>query len=189
MQPKNLTRGRTLGAIALLILIALISSGQSWYQIAMAPNDQQVVIQEFDAYTTYPWISPLLLVCLLALAVTALTVGITRTAALSLGLAGSALLSFLSISAISSQDLTGLSDELEKATGIAATHGIKDLQIQTLHSPWFSLAAYCLIAILFGITIYLQRNWRTKVRPSAARPKKATSLDLKDSISLWDEQR
>lgn len=180
-------------------------AGQPWYGVTMAPNDEVVTLQNFDGFTAYSWLSPMLLVCLAAVAVAALMTRYGAQITLSLGFLNAALITLLSANAISNQDLGGVSKQIESATGIAATHGIDGLQIQTLQSAYLSLFVFSLIALGFIYAVIVAPRWpirpssRTRTSGSVKKSKldreraklntSTSELATKDSISIWDEQR
>lgn len=151
----------------------------------MAPNSEAVILKDFDGYTSYAWISPLLIVCLAAMASSAVTSGSARLASLIIGAVGSLTLTLLSAVAISMQDLSGVSKELETASGIAASHGIEGLEISNAPAVAFSIGVFLGLGLLFLLSIFTCRNWAVK----SSKPGSQTSSPVKDSISLWDEQR
>lgn len=191
----------------LLILASLILAGQSWYEISMSPNDEVATLKSFDGFTAYAWLSPILLVCLATVAVAALLSGLGSRVILGFGFLVSCLVAFLVARSVTTQDLGGVTKELESATGIAATHGITGLQIQTTQFAFLSLLAFCAVAGTFLIALLSQKTWALKSisgtprngkgqtngqmksagssSAGSSKPKPASN----DSISIWDEQR
>ena len=151
----------------------------------MSPNDESVTIQNFDGYTSYAWLSPLFLVCLAAMGTSAISTAATRKASLLVGALGAISLTLLSALSISRQDLSGVSKELETATGIAATHGISGLDIVTEPIASLSIVVFGALGLVFVLTVLASRHWKIKV----AKATRQTGRPIKDSISLWDEQR
>lgn len=180
---SRLSKGKSLGLISVLVIAAFIFSGQDWFLVSMAPNDEAVILKNFDGYTAFAWLSPLLLVCLAAVLTTAISVNRTRVASLAVGLLAGLGLATLSLIGVLGQDLSGVAKQIEAATGIAATHGITDLLITTQPSAWLAIGVFLLIGLAFAAAIRSQRAWVVKQREaSKAAPEN-------DSISLWDEQR
>jgi hypothetical protein len=185
----DFTKGRALGLISLLLIGSLALAGQDWYLVSMSPGDEAVTLKNFDGYSSYPWMSPLLLVCLAALATSAISSGATRITSLSVGAVGSAAVTLLSALSISRQDLSGVASELEAATGIAASHGVEggleglDIAIQPLAG--ISVSLFVAMGLLFALAAFTSRNWKAK----PTQPSGRTSKPTKDPISLWDEQR
>lgn len=181
----NFTKGRSLGLIVLMLIGSFSLAGQTWYLVSMSPNDETVTLKSFDGYSTYAWVSPLLLVCLAAMATSAISVAATRMASLMVGAVGSIALTLLSALSISRQDLSGVSKELETATGIAATHGITGLDIATQPLAPLSIGVFGVLSLVFVLAIFASRHWKAKV----AKPTRQAGRKVRDSISLWDEQR
>ena len=183
--PLNLSRGRILGLISFLLLAAFFLAGQTWYLVSMSPNDEAITLRSFDGYSSYPWISPLLLVCLAALATSAISSGGTRLTSLSVGIGSSFLLAVLSTISISTQDLSGVAKALETATGIAATHGVEGLAISTQPMALACAGLFVGLGLLFAVAIWTSRSWKA----NRVEPSRRAIKPVKDSISLWDEQR
>ena len=185
----NFTKGRTLGLISLVMVGAFSLAGQNWYLVSMSPGDEAVTLRNFDGYSSYPWMSPLLLVCLAALATSAISSGATRVTSLSVGAVSSVALTLLSALSISRQDLSGVASELEAATGIAASHGIvgglEGLDIATQPLAGISVGFFVALVLLFALAAITSGNWKAK----PTQPTGRTSKPAKDPISLWDEQR
>ena len=182
---NSFTKGRSLGLIALMLTGSFALAGQPWYLVTMSPNEETVTLKDFDGYSAYAWISPLLLVCLAAMVTAAISAGAARTVSLWVGVLSSAALTLFSALSISQQDLSGVSKEIENATGIAATHGVTGLEIATQPLAPATVGVFGLLCLVFGLVIFSSRNW--KVSPVKAT--RQSHRKPKDSISLWDEQR
>jgi hypothetical protein len=181
----NFTKGRSLGLIVLMLIGSFALAGQTWFIVSMSPNNETVALRNFDGYSSYAWVSPLLLVCLAAMATSAISTSATRIVSLWVGALSSISLTLLSSVSISRQDLSGVAKELEAATGIAATHGITGLDIATQALAPLSIGVFGALGLVFILAILASKHWRAravKVSRQAGRP-------VKDSISLWDEQR
>ena len=127
----------------------------------------------------------MLLVCLAAIATSSISTGVARLTSFIVGAVSSFVVALLSAFSIITQDLSGMSRELETATGIAATHGITGLQITTQPMAAVSIGVFLILSLTFGRTSISSKNWKSK--PSQAN--RQGQKPLKDSISLWDEQR
>lgn len=182
---KNFSKGRSLGLVGLLLIGAFVLVGQTWYLVSMSPNDETVTLKDFDGFSSYNWISPLLLVCLAALATSAISVAATRLASLWLGAISSITLALLSAVSISRQDLSAVAKELEAATGIAATHGISGLEITTQPVALVSIGVFGATFTAFILAIISSKSWKAR----ASKPALLKDRPVKDTISLWDEQR
>ena len=181
----NFTKGRSLGLIMLMLIGSFALAGQTWYLVSMSPNDETVTLKNFDGFTAHAWLSPLLLVCLAACGTSAISAATTRMASLLVGAISAISLALLSAVSISNQDLSGVSKELETATGIAATHGLTGLDIVTQPMALLSIGVFGALGVVFGLAIFASRHWKSKT----ARPTRQPGRPVKDSISLWDEQR
>lgn len=181
-----MSKARLLAALSLFLIGAFIATGQTWYQVSMSPNGETVTLQTFDGYTAYSWASPLLLVCLAALAVALLTSGRARAAIFSVGSLSAISLLALSAVSVANQDLAGVAKQLETATGIAATHGIQGLETTSQPAALICIVLYGLIGLVFAISALTQHRWVARPKASGSSKKAA---ELKDAISLWDEQR
>jgi hypothetical protein len=182
---NNLTKGRSIGLILLMLIGSFALAGQTWYLVSMAPNDETVALKGFDGFSAYAWVSPLLLVCLAAMATAAISSAGPRVASLWTGAISSFALTLLSSLSISRQDLSGLAKEIETATGIAATHGISGLDIATQPMAPLSIGVFGALFVVFLLSIFTSRHWRAKITKTARQ----ANRPVKDSISLWDEQR
>lgn len=181
-----LSKGRVFSILGVFVILAFIFSGQGWFTVSMNPNDSVVILKSFDGYTTFAYLSPLLLVCLAGIATASISNGTTRLMSFLLGGLASSLLVALSVFNVVNQNLSGISKQIESATGIAATHGIKDLAVQVSYFASISIASYVLLAAAFGLAFLASRQWKAAVRGQSPIPAKKNS---KDPISLWDEQR
>lgn len=181
-----MSKGRSLSLIIVLLVMALITSGQSWFTVSMSPNDQSVVIQAFDGYSVFGWLSPLLMVILVGTGMSALVGARVRWVTLGLALLGSILLVSLSLIGVLEKNLTGVARQLEQATGIAATHGIKGLQIDNQFSSYLSIGVFTALAVAVALALISHVQWLKKPRTeSRGKPKAGAS----DTISMWDQQR
>jgi len=181
----RLAKGRSLGLILLMLIGSFALAGQAWYLVSMSPNDDTVTLKSFDGFSAYAWLSPLLLVCLAAMATSAISIGSIRVVSLFSGAASAFTLTLLAGLAISTQDLAGVTRELETATGIAATHGLNGLTITTQPFALLSIGTFALTCMVFILTVFTSKNWASR----ASTPSRSSQVQTKDTISLWDEQR
>lgn len=188
--PKKKSKGRTLAMLLLLILCSFIVAGQTWYEVTVSPNDEIVVLKNFDGYTAYSWLSPMLLVCLATVSVAAL---ISRTGSrivLAVGLFTSCLLSVFGANAVFNRDLGGVAKQLESSTGIAASHGFSGLEIKTTLSAYLGLTLFLLATAVFLYCLIAQNSWAIRASVNRAQAsKKSSKSQPKDSIAIWDHQR
>ncbi len=183
---KFLAKRNILGALTVFLVAGFILSGQTWYQVAMRPDQSVVVLKNFDGYSTYPWISPLLLVALAAFSLASLMKAKARGVVFSIGSLFSLVLLSLTTIAVATQDLRNVQGLLEEATGVAASHGLDSFEISVVPAAQLSLLCFAMIALSFFLAAIEQAKWVTS-QPQQS-PKKASGRAT-DSISLWDEQR
>ncbi|WP_296631684.1 Trp biosynthesis-associated membrane protein [Rhodoluna sp.] len=166
---------------------ATIAASQTWFQLSMSPNGDAVTISEFDGFTSYSFISAVLLASLAAAFVISFVGTLARkiiaSFALLLSVAGLALL----ISRVSTSDISGLSVQIEKATGIAANHGIKNVDVVTTFWAQVGIAGFVLLVLATAIVLLTERHWPARVAKIERRQSVAKAPT--DSISLWDSQR
>lgn len=188
-KPKGLTKSRTLGLWALILLANYIASAQPWYSLEMAPNGTTVELGRYDGFTAYSFLSPILLVCLAALFASAFLGGVGRKIAGLVALVVSILGLGLLAPRVIEADVSGLASQIEKLTGIAATHGIDDLNVLVLSWAWISLASLLLLIAVQAGFLITERNWPKKVAKSDRYQTAQTAKDENDTIGLWDSQR
>lgn len=180
----RLGKSRFLALIFVFLIGAFVLAGQQWYSVSMTPNDEAVTIRTFDGYSCYTWISPLLLVCLAAFGTSSISSGVARFISLFSGAISSISLAFFSAVSIAGSDLSGISKEIESATGIAASHGAKDLSVTLMPVALLSVAVFAILGGVFLVAALSQKYW-----PDRATPVKRSKPLVQDPISLWDEQR
>lgn len=181
-----LTKGRTISVVLLLQVVAWLLSGQSWYQVSMAPDGESLVLQTFDGFTSYSFISALLLVALSGIAVALLSSKLARTVALLFSSFASICLAVFGTSNVLSTNLAGVSKQIESATGIAATHGLKGVETNTLIYAYLANASFVALAIATLAAAWFSRNWISRAKSPQKNPSRSKPTD---PISLWDEQR
>ena len=186
---KGLTKSRTLGLWAFILLANYIASAQPWYSLEMAPNGTTVELGRYDGFTTYAFLSPILLVCLAALFASAFIGGVGRKIAGALAIGVSLLGVGLLAPRILEADVSGLASQIEKLTGIAATHGIDDLTVIVLSWAWISLGSLLLLVAVQAGFLITERNWPKKIAKSDRYQTAQTAKDENDTIGLWDSQR
>lgn len=183
---KLLAKRNVLGSLTVFLVTGFILSGQSWYQVAMRPDESLVVLKNFDGYSTYPWISPLLLVALAAFSLASLMKAKARGVVFAIGSLFSIVLLSLTTIAVATQDLRNVQSLLEEATGIVASHGLDSFEISVGPAAQLSLLCFALMALSFFLAAIAQAKW---VKSQAQQSTKRLSGRATDSISLWDEQR
>lgn len=183
---KFLAKRNVLGAITVLLLTGFILSGQTWFQVTMRPDESVVVLKNFDGYSTYPWISPLLLVVLAAFSLASLMKARARGIVFAIGSVFSVVLMSLTTFAVATRDLRHVQNLLEEATGIAASHGLDSFEISVGPAAQASLISFALMALAFFLAAIAQAKW---LKSQTQQSPKKVSGRATDSISLWDEQR
>jgi hypothetical protein len=175
-----------LSGISFLLLILFITSGWNWYEVSTTTQERSVVLSQFDGYSAYPWIAPLLLVALASFSLASLLKTGVRGIVFGIGSAFSFLLGTMALMAISNQDLGGLKSQLESLTGIVVTHGLENFQVTTMYGAYISLAGFFLLSSLLLLSSLAQSKW---VKVAGTASIKLEGKAPTDSISLWDEQR
>lgn len=183
---KFLAKRSVLGAITLFLITGFILSGQTWYQVTIRPDDSAVVLRNFDGYSAYPWISPLLLVALAAFSLASLMKAKARGIVFAMGSLFSVVLLSLTTIALATQDLRNVQTLLEDATGIAASHGLETFEISVGPAAQISLVSFTLMALSFSLAVIAQAKW---LKSQTLQSTKKVSGRATDSISLWDQQR
>lgn len=188
-ESKTLTKSRTLGLWTIVLIANYIATAQTWLLLEMAPNGTTVQLGSFDGFTTYSFLSPILLVCLAALFASLFLGGVGRKIAGLLGLAANLSALGLLVPRLLSSDVSGLAPQIEQLTGIAATHGIKDLTVLVLPWAWISVGTLALLALIQGFFLLTERKWPKKAAKSDKYQTGQTAKDENDTIGLWDSQR
>jgi hypothetical protein len=181
-----LSKGKSISVVLLLQVAAWILSGQGWYEVSMAPDGESLVLQTFDGFTSYSFISALLLVALAGTAVAMLSGKLTRTVALVFSAFAGVFLAVLGITSVLSTNLAGITNQIESATGIAATHGLSGVETNTLFYAYLAIATFVALALTTLAAAWFSRNWVNRL---SSPQKNRSRSKLTDPISLWDEQR
>ena len=172
-----------------MVLANYISLAQPWYSLEMAPNGTTVELGRYDGFTAYSFLSPILLVSLAALFASAFIGGAARKIA---GITASALTAFglaVLASKVAESDVSGLAPQIEKLTGIAATHGIKDLTVLVLPFASISLILMALLVLVELVFLFSERSWPKRVAKGDRYQIQQSEKDPSDTIGLWDSQR
>lgn len=184
-----MTKQRMLGLVALLVISAMIAAGQPWFSISVGGSSEPLQVKSYDGYTAYSFLMPLLLVVATAIVVSSFVSVKARYFTLGLATLANIFLTFSLALNLKEQRITGLSKQLEAATGIAVTHGLDGVGVLTEPAAWVSLYLCGAITLALLASLFTQRTWR--VKPKLNEPAKvgATKIKKDDSISLWDSQR
>jgi hypothetical protein len=181
-----MTSRRLLALLLALQFLALLLLTQTWFTISMRRNGSLTSLGEFDGATTYSSAMPTTLFAIASCLVALLTK--TKTKRVFLGLAALAstwLAIFLSLQVLV-RNVSGLDPQLERLTGIAKTHGVTDLTIQTSLFPWMWLVVTALeiacaawLAISGAVwSVALPNNHLVKAKRAPT-----------STIELWEQQR
>lgn len=185
----GLTKSRTLGLWAIALLASYIAAAQPWFSLEMAPNGSPVELGRYDGFTAYGFLSPILLVCVAALFASAFLGTIGRKVAGGISILATALSAVLLAPRVIGADVSGLAPQIEKLTGIAATHGIDGLTVLTLSWAWMTLACLGLLLAVEVLFLLTERKWPKKLAKSDRYQTGQTAKDDNDTIGLWDSQR
>jgi galactitol-specific phosphotransferase system IIB component len=183
----KLTKGRAFALWALLLLLAVIAGGRTWYTLEMTPQDTAVILQAFDGFTTYAYLTPVLLLIASQSLFFFFSTKKIQMVVGALGAATSFALSMAVLLELQAQNISSLGKAVETATGIAATHGIDGVTVITEISGYLTVAALLFFAGAQVATILAVKSW--PVRTSRTERKPAEAGEPEDTISLWDSQR
>jgi hypothetical protein len=95
------------------------------------------------------------------------------------------------LSQIATKTISALDPQLDRLTGIANTHGIKDVTVSIATAPWLWAATVAVAAIWLVFGLVWQQKWQKHEntdRYDAAKPAKKKSADI-STIEIWDNQR
>lgn len=182
----KLKKGKAILLLGVLETAAWVFAGQIWYKVSMTPNDETVVLKEFDGLAVHGYISPILFVTLAAIAVGLLTSGKARAGIFWTAAAAATSLTAMSAMDLANQNLSGVASQIELATGIAATHGLTGVEIVAQVASSVSLVSFGLLALGFALSAISSIGWQKREPQIIGN---VAAKKPKDAISLWDEQR
>lgn len=174
--------------------VALIFAGQTWWQLQINTGDQLTTVTGtgFDADRS---ISAILMFSLAAWLFVAFSRGWTAVVISAAAGTASLLLIATTVGNFLSENIGGISSNIETHTGIAVdpilSENVKDqitgqLQIWS----WLGLLSLILLAGIQLIFAIKYRGWARIAKPRGDRTKsKQESVAADDTISLWDAQR
>jgi hypothetical protein len=134
---------------------------------------------------------PLSLFALAAIVVSAISQRLTRISAMSLAAISNASALAIILSQVTTKSISALDPQLDRLTGIANTHGIKDVTVSIATAPWMWAATVAVAAIWLGSGLVWQKKWQRQEktdRYATAKPSKKKSADT-STIEIWDSQR
>lgn len=139
---------------------------------------------EFDGATTYPIAMPVMLFIAAATLVSFIIHGLAKRFVFGLiGLAGLSSATWIS-SLVATRNIVALDPQLERLTGIAKTHGVADLQVNTTFFPWAWAALTFFVAIGAIYLATTKSSWFRVQQPKSGNKPEATT-----TIDLWEQQR
>lgn len=184
-----MTKSRAISLALALGLLALLLLTQSWFDISMAPNQSVVNLGSFDGATTYPVALPLALFSLASLLVATISAKKMQLIAILLGLIGVVVSMVLTIPALAARNISALDQQLARLTGIANSHGITDLTIDSTYAGFAWVVVQTLLVFWLTLCAYWQPRWIKTDRSKYQSPVKKNAKDETSAIGLWDSQR
>ncbi len=169
--------------------VAWIAASQTWFTVEMFPDGQTVELQQFDGLTTYPFITAIFISSAAGLLASIFVQSLARkivgtiTALLAAGAV------WLIATKVAAQDLSGISDQLETLTGIAANHGAGDYKVLASAWPWVTLATMLLQLFVVAFFLLVESSWPRRSQKTERTSAAMSSGDEQDSIGIWDAQR
>lgn len=106
--------------------------------------------------------------------------------ALIIGLLSVSSVAVSTIVLLLSRNFAALNNQIESATGIAATHGIKNVEILIEPGAWSAIFVSFASMFLLLMLVINQKHWKL---PTARIDVKAQNEDKRDLIGVWDSQR
>ena len=186
-----MNKSKTLALALALQLLSLLLLTQEWVAVSMAGEKGSVSLGNFDGATTYPVAMPLSLFALAAIVVSAISQRFTRISAMTLAAIANAGALAIVLSQVATKSISALDPQLDRLTGIANTHGIKDLTVSIASAPWLWAATVAVAAIWLMFGLVWQQKWQSKEktdRYTTGKPSRKKSADI-STIEIWDNQR
>lgn len=184
-----MSKGRLLGLWVVLATLTYIFASQDWFTLSMSPNGETVQLASYDGLTAYGNLSPILMLNLAAILAVAYVGSLGRKITACLLLALNVTLVVATFISVQSQDISGLSKQVEQMTGIAAAHGIKDVTVVTGWATTGFLITLALEVLLIFFILASERNWPKRPAKTERVSKETRTTEPKDSIGIWDSQR
>ena len=183
----NIKKSTSIGVWLIALGLVTIAASQVWFQLHMSPNGDTVTISEFDGFTTYSYISAILLASLAAVFVISFVASLAHKVISILALALTGFGLAMLTRGVAAQDVSGLTDQIEQATGIAANHGLTGIEISTTIWPWLAIASFVLLLLANIMVLVSERRWPARVAKIDRQQR--NNKTPSDNISLWDSQR
>ncbi len=169
--------------------VAWIAASQTWFTVEMFPDGQTVELQQFDGLTTYPFMTAIFISSAAGLLASIFVQSLARKIVGTItGLLAAGAV-WLIATKVAAQDLSGISDQLETLTGIAANHGAGDYKVLASAWPWVTLATMLLQLFVVAFFLLVESSWPRRSQKTERTSAAMSSGDEQDSIGIWDAQR
>ncbi len=169
--------------------VAWIAASQTWFTVEMFPDGQTVELQQFDGLTTYPFMTAIFISSAAGLLASIFVQSLARKIVGTItGLLAAGAV-WLIATKVAAQDLSGISDQLETLTGIAANHGAGDYKVFASAWPWVTLATMLLQLFVVAFFLLVESSWPRRSQKTERASAAMRSGDEQDSIGIWDAQR
>ncbi|MSZ10171.1 MAG: hypothetical protein F2544_00180 [Actinobacteria bacterium] len=178
---------RLLSVGFLLGALALIAAGANWLQVSLENVAGQEKDRYFTGFESFGYVLPLILVYLAGLLFVSITQGKLRGFGSIITLAAAAVLLTLWSIDFSSQDISGITASLEKATGVTGSAIENQIDVTFLSMALISGALFGLM-IVTALIITVERCRVEESKQKKSKRASAPKGTQKDSISLWDNQ-
>lgn len=169
--------------------VAWIAASQTWFTVEMFPDGQTVELQQFDGLTTYPFITAIFISSAAGLLASLFVQSLARKIVGTMAALLAAGAVWLIATKVAAQDLSGISDQLETLTGIAANHGVGDYKVLASAWPWVTLATMLLHLFVVSFFLLVESSWPRRSQKTERTSVAMQSRDEQDSIGIWDAQR
>lgn len=169
--------------------LALIAASQTWFTVEMFPDGETVELQQFDGVTTYPFLTAIFIASAASLFAALFVQSLARKIVGAIAALTAAGAVWLIATKVASQDLSGVSEQLETLTGIAANHGAGDYAVLVSAWPWVTLATMSLYLAVIAVFLVAESSWPKRAQKIERSSAATRSEDEQDSIGIWDAQR
>ena len=186
-----MTRAKALSLALALQLLALVLLNQTWFSVSMAPNGSVVSLGDFDGATTYPVSMPIALLIIASTLVAAISTSVTRRIALAVGAVGSIAAVAIVTPQMAAKSIAALDQQLDRLTGIANTHGITELNINSAAVAWVWAVAMLANSVWMAASIFWSGKWqqRDRAQSKVQGKNRKVQAEAVSPIELWDDQR
>jgi hypothetical protein len=171
----------------LLGALALIAAGTNWLQVSLENFAGQEKDRHFTGFESFGYVLPLILVYLAGLLFVSISQGKLRGFGSIITLVSAALLLTLWLVDISSQNISGITASLEKATGVTGSAMDNQIDVTFLSMSLISGALFGLMVVT-ALIIAVARGRVEESNQKKSKRASAPKGTQKDPISLWDNQ-